>query len=232
MDGGADDRLLLVPNDPARDAAARIPALLAPGGDTGWFVARPSALLAAAAPPPARRAERQISDGTGVAAEVRPPSFPGARSVPQSGVLGRRLVRTRHRRGARRCRDRRWGPPSPVCSGTGCAAVRHRYGAALVALGLLPGQVLMSVFGSLGLLVWECPVGHRMVLSRRGPHLILVVAVLLTRRGDRSRLHSHGRRRQRWLGRESHLVRRAEAVRKDLRPWERRPLEAYRQMLH
>jgi len=65
----------------------------------------------------------------------------------------------------------------------------------LVALGMLPGRVLMSVFGSVGLLVnvpwaisWFFPgEGRAPLLILVAGVLILLVAVLLTRMGGRFR---------------------------------------------
>lgn len=71
----------------------------------------------------------------------------------------------------------------------------------LVALGVLPGRVLLSVFGSLALLVnvpWAIArffpgEGRVPLLILVSGGLILVIAVLLTRRGDRFRRDLTGR---------------------------------------
>jgi hypothetical protein len=65
----------------------------------------------------------------------------------------------------------------------------------LVALGMLPGQVLLSVFGSLGLLInvpwaigWYFPgEGRAPLLILVSGVLVLAVAVLLARMGGRFR---------------------------------------------
>jgi len=74
----------------------------------------------------------------------------------------------------------------------------------LVALGMVPGRALMSLFGSLGLLVnvpwaiaWFFPGEGRVpLLILVSGALILVIAVLLARKGDRFRRDLGGRQRR------------------------------------
>jgi hypothetical protein len=76
-------------------------------------------------------------------------------------------------------------------------------GLALVALGMVPGRVLMSVFGSLGLLInvpwlitWYFPgEGRAPVLLMVSGLLLLAIAVLLTRMGGRFRRELGSERR-------------------------------------